>query len=85
MSVSLTFSISSVISVAGDDSLESLYPNNYHILLQISKDDDSNAWVVFRCVSSDVGYILTNDELESDYPVCVADGYNPLDIDYPLC
>ena len=74
----------SVISVAGDDSLESLYPNNYHILLQISKDS-SNAWVVFRCVSSDVGYILTNDELESDYPVCVADGYNPLDIDYPLC
>ena len=59
------------------------YPDNYHVLLQITKDD-STAWVVFRDVDGDTGYILTDDELNNDYPLCVKDGYNPLDIDYPI-
>ena len=60
-----------------------IYPNNYHVLVNITKDE-SSAWVVFRSVDNDTGYIITNDELENDYPLCVKDGYNPLDIGYPI-
>ena len=74
----------SVIKITNMDSDAIIkYPNNYHVLVNITKDE-SSAWVVFRSVDNDTGYIITNDELENDYPLCVKDGYNPLDIGYPI-
>ena len=72
------------VDIAGSRYADTDYENNYHILVEMTKDD-AKAWLVFRTVvDGDTGYALTDDELNNDYPLCVAMSYNPRYIDYPI-